>query len=163
MLQSGTPAVYVYEFEYAHPRDGPATLSPHAFDLDGFAFHTIDCGFTFPNVSQLVDSPAIDLAKNFTNRWARFAGTGNPNGPGLVTWPPYSADSDRILLFDVASSGGLRTVSGHRVHACDYWDAFYEAKTKNTSTVYHYTPGNGNGQEPAGKSTGRQLMGNILV
>ena len=29
--------------------------------------------------------------------WVNFAKHGNPNGPGLTTWPPYQRVSDELL------------------------------------------------------------------
>jgi para-nitrobenzyl esterase len=35
--------------------------------------------------------------------WANFVKTGNPNGPGLPTWPRYEAKAnDPLMRFDTA-------------------------------------------------------------
>ncbi|MBX4158690.1 carboxylesterase family protein, partial [Lactiplantibacillus plantarum] len=33
----------------------------------------------------------------FADYLARFARTGNPNGPGLPQWPIYGADTDQLM------------------------------------------------------------------
>jgi len=39
------------------------------------------------------------LSDVMSDAWARFAATGDPNGPGLPKWPLYKASSYKVLDF----------------------------------------------------------------
>ncbi|KAG9461228.1 hypothetical protein GDO78_017611 [Eleutherodactylus coqui] len=57
-----------------------------------------------------LSGPATDAEKALSRKmmryWANFARTGDPNCPGLTTWPPYGADERylEISLKQKASS-----------------------------------------------------------
>lgn len=54
-----------------------------------------------------------------TAYWARFAATGDPNGPGAPAWPRYTAEGDRIQVLApdrVAPTDGFATD-----HHCAFW------------------------------------------
>ncbi len=57
------------------------------------------------------------LALDFKRLLVRFAATGNPNVPGLVTWPAYRPETDEYLVLDTP----LRVASGYSqlVHPAD--------------------------------------------
>ena len=46
-----------------------------------------------------------------TGYWTNFAKTGNPNGPGLPSWPQYDLATEPVVLLD--NQIGLT----HRYHA----------------------------------------------
>ena len=39
------------------------------------------------------------LSKAMGPAWVRFAKTGDPNGPGLTSWPAFNEDKERYLEF----------------------------------------------------------------
>ena len=58
------------------------------------------------------------LSEQIAGLWARFAATGDPNGPGLPQWPRYSkADESYLVLDDPISIG-----QGYRTNQCDCID-----------------------------------------
>jgi len=75
--------------------------------LDGRprAFHCAELPFVFNNAERCETMTgggpdAVELAHRMSDAWIRFARTGNPNGPGLPNWPPFSPESGATLLFD---------------------------------------------------------------
>ena len=40
------------------------------------------------------------LAARMPGYWTSFAKTGNPNGPGLESWSPFTASAERIKVLD---------------------------------------------------------------
>ncbi len=82
---------YLYYFERAipwpeHPEFG--------------AFHTSEVPYVFNNLD-LLDRPweAVDreLADAMSSYWVNFAAAGNPNGPDLPVWPPYSRERQVLM------------------------------------------------------------------
>lgn len=45
-------------------------------------------------------------AQEINAYWVNFAKTGDPNGPGLPTWPLYKASSDQLLNFTTEGPKG---------------------------------------------------------
>jgi para-nitrobenzyl esterase len=43
------------------------------------------------------------LAKQMSDAWLAFAGTGSPNTKSIPDWPPYTAERRATMLFDVTS------------------------------------------------------------
>jgi para-nitrobenzyl esterase len=88
---SKTPA-FVYYFERAipwpeHPEYG--------------AFHTGEVPYVFANLA-LLKRPwtPVDrrLAALVSSYWVRFATSGNPNGPGLATWPAFMPKAPSVMV-----------------------------------------------------------------
>jgi para-nitrobenzyl esterase len=55
---------------------------------------------------------ALALSAKMSSAWIAFARTGNPNVPGLPTWPAYEEAQRRTMLFndscEVATDPGAR-------------------------------------------------------
>jgi para-nitrobenzyl esterase len=67
------------------------------------------------------------LSGKMAGLWARFAATGDPNGPGLPQWPRYSqADESYLVLEDPISTG-----KGFRADQCDCIDEVDELTEKD--------------------------------
>ncbi|XP_066439894.1 fatty acyl-CoA hydrolase precursor, medium chain-like [Eleutherodactylus coqui] len=90
---AGLP-VFVYEYQH------PPSLLAHARPDFVKADHTDELVFVFggPFLRDGVffAGPATDAEKTLSRKmmryWANFARTGDPNSPGLTTWPPFGAD-----------------------------------------------------------------------
>ncbi len=94
-IMSPRHQVFAYRFDW---NEEPAPL-----DFVIGAGHGVEMPFVFGNFQQDPDS-VLRFASNSQNRagrlalsasmtayWSNFARTGDPNGPGLATWRPYSA------------------------------------------------------------------------
>jgi carboxylesterase type B len=52
--------------------------------------------------------------------WAKFAETGDPNGPGLVPWSRYDRNQDNYLNFGWLITEERNLKNGR----CDFWDTW---------------------------------------
>jgi para-nitrobenzyl esterase len=97
----GLPA-YTYRFSYVAD-------SLRAKGAGG-AQHASEIPYVFDTVSEKYGAKltARDaaVARTANAYWANFAKTGDPNGPGLPSWPRYAARTDRLLDFRADGSVG---------------------------------------------------------
>jgi para-nitrobenzyl esterase len=94
-IDQGAAPAYMYLFAWQTPI------------LDGRprAFHCSEIPFVFNNsdVSAFAtggSAEARDLAAKVSDAWINFARKGDPNHPGLPTWPVFSADKGPVMVFD---------------------------------------------------------------
>jgi para-nitrobenzyl esterase len=95
--QRAAPA-YLYRFDWETPEGGGHMRSPHTVEIP-FVFNNI--AIAGPLISKMRE--AYDLAQKVSASWVAFARTGNPNVPGLPTWPAYDATARPTMLFNNAS------------------------------------------------------------
>ena len=87
------------------------------------AVHGVELPFVFGSFGAIAgytpDATAMALSGAMNAAWARFAATGDPNGPGLTPWPAYDAVPDRTLVWNAppTAADGIRTAE------CDFWDS----------------------------------------
>jgi len=84
------------------------------------AYHGIEVTYVFGNVSLLPWAGKDDesLSRKMSAAWVRFARTGDPNGPGLPRWPPYSTRKDQHIEF----GDRVRAASRLYKEECDLFD-----------------------------------------
>jgi para-nitrobenzyl esterase len=58
------------------------------------------------------------LSARMTDYWTNFAKTGNPNGPGVEPWAPFTAASENIKVLDEPSSD----LVGYHNTECGFFD-----------------------------------------
>lgn len=73
------------------------------------AFHTAE----LPLAMRLVAHPeAESLSQQISGAWAAFARAGNPNHPGLPSWPAYTLAQRATMIFDAAGSAVVHDPDG---------------------------------------------------
>jgi len=98
--------VYAYRFEWKQ--------EPRPADFVFGAAHAMEIPFVFGNFQADADSALRfawsdankagreELSKRMSGYWANFAKTGDPNGPGLPEWRPWSQEPGKNrMIFDV--------------------------------------------------------------
>jgi len=65
------------------------------------AHHGVDIAYVFGNIEkdQGYDRTDRAISNQIMAYWVNFAATGDPNGEGLIKWPPYDAEHDWYLEF----------------------------------------------------------------
>jgi para-nitrobenzyl esterase len=103
--KTGDAPVYRYHFELA--------ALPSKFHPGTFAFHSDDIEYVFGTLDtrpgETVRPEDRKLSAQMMSYWTNFAKTGDPNGPGLPTWPKYGA-KDELIHLDSAITAGPDTL-----------------------------------------------------
>jgi para-nitrobenzyl esterase len=106
--------VFVYEFNRTVPGKGEANLG---------AFHSLELPYVF---GAFDDSswrwlPVTDvdrtLAGSIQSYWINFAKTGNPNAPGLPSWPVWNNNDE--LFLEITKDGKITAQRKFSPHSCD--------------------------------------------
>jgi len=108
---NGSP-VYLYRFSYVQPamRQMFRAGTPHGGEI-AFVFGTLGTGgFGPPPPPPTAHDQAV--SRMVQSYWVNFAKTGDPNGPGLPSWPRY--DPGKNLIFDFHSDGSAGAVPDPR-------------------------------------------------
>lgn len=91
---------WLYRFELRGTAFGGALGANHAgeiaFTFDWLAGEGPMPGWTFHDATDA----NREIARTWSSAVARFARTGDPNGPGLPEWPRYSVDDRQVLVID---------------------------------------------------------------
>ena len=93
-----------FAYLFTHSMQGRATVPTHSEELP-YVFGTLDAPSFIPHPAPAADD--LKLSETIMQAWVRFASTGDPNGPGLAHWPPYTRATDPYLeLGDRIRVGG---------------------------------------------------------
>jgi para-nitrobenzyl esterase len=108
-LETGGAPVYRYSFDRKIPvAPGTKVNGQPATSEDIGARHAGEIEYVFGALDSLPDVPwqASDraLSDQVMTYWSNFARAGDPNGPGLPTWPRYEGGPDgQVMHLDVSS------------------------------------------------------------
>jgi para-nitrobenzyl esterase len=92
--RTGTSKVFLYFFNQTPPLAGAAWLgSQHGAEIP-YAMNWVNGRHS--TVVPWTDADRA-LAELVSSYWVNFATTGDPNGSGLPTWPPFAATDERAL------------------------------------------------------------------
>ena len=122
-MENVTSDAYLYLFTWAPPIEETEKYG---------AFHAAEIGYIFGNLD-LFGAKPTEADRMFSDTmasiWTQFAKTGNPNGPNLPRWTPYSAAQENYLELGpvIQLQGELRI---------EHMDLIEEAwnKRRNSST-----------------------------
>ena len=86
--KTGKQPTYRYRFDMA-----PFNKNPNAPRLG--AYHSAEIEYVFGQLDSKTDVTWTDndrrVSEMMQHFWSNFAKNGNPNGPGVPSWPPYTA------------------------------------------------------------------------
>jgi len=100
--KTGKNPIYRYRFDLALPSNnpnGPKLGAYHSSEIE-YVFGQLDSKAGVPWRPE--DRQLSELMQKY---WTNFARSGDPNGPGLPTWPKYAASDGWLVMFLDAKSG----------------------------------------------------------
>lgn len=105
-LHTRTASGPAYLYLFNHPPPGRQSERYGAFHSSElvYVFGTLD------SVDRPWQSEDRALSDLLTSYWTRFAATGDPNDPGLPSWPPYESPGRPVLEFRAGAEPRTRTV-----------------------------------------------------
>lgn len=113
-------ATWLYHYGYVpDAAAGIATGAGHEAEIE-MVFNNPDQKWPKP-----WSPPDATMARTLQAYWINFARTGNPNGPGLPTWPTYTSEVDTLMTF---SKAGAVAAQGFGKSRLDLLEAAYAAR-----------------------------------
>ena len=123
--QKGKTPAYVYYF------DRRTDQTP-----DG-ASHATEIGYVFGHLNGWGggSGPEVEaLANLMSSYWVNFAKVGDPNGPGLPSWPAFSATNRTAMIFDKAP-GARPLPNQDKLQAFDSYYSWRREQAKGSQNV----------------------------
>lgn len=114
----------VYQYEFADPKAPFAGLDPF---LSLGAYHGSELFSLFSTVMGIPFADALladdqkKLSAQMISYWTNFARTGDPNGPGVPTWPALTPDSGQIQRLTPEGPAPFPASTFSTNHQCALW------------------------------------------
>ena len=107
--------VPTYSYEFTDRRAAPLFEFPA--DIPAGASHGAELGYLFDRLGKPndLDSTQRALANRMIRQWARFARTGDPNGPGLPRWPRYRHHTPHVQELGPDRTGAFDRSGNHQL------------------------------------------------
>ncbi len=109
-LQAATGREHVYYYLFTQQPPFPVGSVYQGWGASHFA----ELWYVFDHLDQAPWSwTRVDrqMAAVMSRYWVNFARSGNPNGPGLPSWPPYSNTANKVqYLGDPITTGGVPNI-----------------------------------------------------
>ena len=121
--QTGRANAYLYRFSRASPIPSDAEYCEAEANKFG-AFHCAEIPYVFRTLDvrnwpwQAQDH---QLSETMSSFWINFASSGNPNGPGLPSWPIFNERTESIMRF----GDEIKTVTLPDVDRFTFLEAYY--------------------------------------
>ena len=119
-LQAGTGQSHVYYYSFTQKPPFPAGSVYEGWG----ASHYAELWYVFDHLNQspwrwsIADRKVADQVSSY---WINFAKSGNPNAPGLPTWPAFTSVDNRVVyLGDPITVGGVANINSLKI-----FDAVY--------------------------------------
>jgi para-nitrobenzyl esterase len=109
--------VYYYRFDFDKHLAPDMAGACHALEIP-FIFNTLDQPPVNLFITNFQIKKAETLSKAMTAYWTNFAYTGDPNGPGLTSWPAYSTDEKQRMYLDMS----MQVRHTDNVEKCEFWE-----------------------------------------
>jgi len=111
--QTGKSKVFVYHFDQhaEHAAGSPEADhgTPHGVDVP-YVFQTLD-----PKDPKVTEGDRA-ISETMSTYWTNFTKRGNPNGPGVPSWPEFTAKNRPVMYFhNTATVGSVPSADAHAV------------------------------------------------
>ncbi|MEV2255259.1 carboxylesterase family protein [Streptomyces sp. NPDC050147] len=117
-------SVHAYDFAEAKSPYFKNVPKPKSFSLG--TGHMVDLAYLFENdIYESLDATQAALSDKVTGYWSRFAATGQPNGPGLPTWKPFTPRAPHVQWLASNRIGATDFAADHH-HA--FWKALASSR-----------------------------------
>jgi para-nitrobenzyl esterase len=110
----------VYRYLYTHRLEHPflSLLRSAHFLEEPILWHDASLLEGFGAADYAFTAADDLLSDQMATYWTNFARTGDPNGPGVPTWPSYEAGTEQVVALSVP----LTVLERYHVAQCEFFD-----------------------------------------